>query len=64
MRLCTQVTCNVIGADSQDEAQHSVNTDRVVVPLASNSTVGPDIPSVTIRQEPSSPVKVSLKSLI
>ena len=56
------VTCNnvlLVEADSQDEIQHTADTDRVI-PSVKKTTQPCDVPPVTIRQEPSSPAKVRL----
>ena len=47
--------CNAVDANSQDDEADTTNR---IVQTTKDSTLVPDLPPVTIRQEPTSPVKV------
>lgn len=51
----------LVEADSQDETQHTADRDQAI-PTTKKATQC-DVPPVTIRQEPSSPVKVGYYSM-
>ena len=52
----------LVEADSQDETQHTADRDQAI-PTTKKATQSCDVPPVTIRQEPSSPVKVGFYSM-